>query len=481
MTSYDRPGGPNGSRHRKAPPSGTPATGMRSRLTRLALVPAATMTVLGATACAVPLLTSSPVLDAAAPAGFALGAVVVLAAAGRAARTLALQADATSNSREEAEQKIAHLTRQLQDARAAAVRAEGDHLVSVLLNLARRIQALVSRELDELDALELEVEDPELLASLFRVDHLVTRSRRHVESLAVLCGAVPRRAHGPVLLSTVLRQAVAEIEHYRRVRIVAPVECTVHGHAVADVVHLLAELFENATRFSPPDQQVTVRVREASAGLVVEVDDHGLGIPPERLAQVERVLAAPDDAPLGEQLRDGRIGLLVVARLARRHDVLVRLQPNFYGGTQALVLLPYALLQIGPGTAAVTPQLTPQPAVLTAPVTYRAPAGAGIAAGHRPPGHPIDAAPAPAARPWPAGVPQALPAGAPPVADGARPALPRRVGTHLAPQLYRQPASAEDAVVVPDTGLMARFADGVRRATPDPLQAHTSLPRSFDE
>ncbi len=476
MTHDDRPGTPNGSRHRKAPPSG-----MRSRLTRLALVPTATMTVLAATACGVPLLTSSPVLEAAAPAGFALGAVVVLAAAGRAARTLARQADAAGSAREAAaEQRAADLTRLLDEARAAAARADGDHLVSVLLNLARRIQSLVTRELDELDVLEREVEDPELLAALFRVDHLVTRSRRHVESLAVLCGAVPRRAHGPVLLSTVLRQAVAEIEHYRRVRIVAPVECTVHGHAVADVVHLLAELFENATRFSPPDQQVTVRVREAGAGLVVEVDDHGLGIPPERLAQVERVLSAPDDAPLGEQLRDGRIGLLVVARLARRHNVLVRLQTNLYGGTQALVLLPYTLLQIGPGTAALTPQLTPQPTGLTAPVTYRAPAAAGIAAGHRPPGHPIEAAPAPASRPWPAGVPQALPAGAPPVADGARPALPRRVGTHLAPQLYQQPAGTDEAVVVPDSSLMGRFADGARRATPDSLPAHTSITRSFD-
>ncbi|MFE2914604.1 sensor histidine kinase [Kitasatospora indigofera] len=475
MTHHERPDGASGSRHRKAAPSDTADAGLRASLTRLALVPAVTMTALGATATVVPGLTSSPVLSGSAPAGLVLGAAVVLAAARRRARTLALRADAAITAKEAAaEQRIAHLTRLLEGAQALAARADGDHLVDVLLNLARRIQALVSRELEELDALEREVEDPELLAALFRVDHLVTRSRRHVESLAVLCGAVPRRAHGPVLLSAVLRQAVAEIEQYRRVRIVVPVGCTVHGHAVADVVHLLAELFENATRFSPPDQPVTVRVREASAGLVIEVDDHGLGIPSEQLAHVERVLSAADDEPLGELLRDGRIGLLVVARLARRHDVLVRLQPNFYGGTQALVLLPYALLETGPAwSAATAPQVTPQPAVGAVPVTYCAPATASIAAAeHRPPG---------ATPLWPVGVPQILSADAPPVADGARPALPRRVGTHLAPQLYRQAASTDDAVVAPDTSLMARFADGVRRATPDPLPLHTSLPRSFDE
>lgn len=131
--------------------------------------------------------------------------------------------------------------------------AGNEQKVEVFVNLARRLQSLVHREIQILDELEHEVEDPDLLKGLFQVDHLATRIRRHAENLAVLGGAVSRRQwSNPVTMTEVLRSAIAEVEQYPRVKLVPPMDGTLRGHAVADVIHLLAELVENATVFSAP-------------------------------------------------------------------------------------------------------------------------------------------------------------------------------------------------------------------------------------
>lgn len=220
-----------------------------------------------------------------------------------------------------------------------------DQKVEVFVNLARRLQSLVHREIQLLDELEHQVEDPDLLKGLFHVDHLATRIRRHAENLAVLGGAVSRRQwSNPVTMTEVLRSAIAEVEQYPRVKLVPPMEGTLRGHAVADVIHLLAELVENATVFSAPQTQVLLRAQRVTAGLALEVEDRGLGMPGDEQKRMNALLADPDQVNVARLLQDGRIGLFVVASLARRHGIAVRLQSNIYGGTQAVLVLPQSLL-----------------------------------------------------------------------------------------------------------------------------------------
>ncbi|KPC83238.1 MULTISPECIES: sensor histidine kinase [Streptomyces] len=251
------------------------------------------------------------------------------------------------------------------DAVAAVVHASqlfrsngNEQKVEVFVNLARRLQSLVHREIQILDELEHEVEDPDLLKGLFHVDHLATRIRRHAENLAVLGGAVSRRQwSNPVTMTEVLRSAIAEVEQYPRVKLVPPIDGTLRGHAVADVIHLLAELVENATVFSAPHTQVLLRAQRVTAGLALEVEDRGLGMPGPEQKRMNTLLADPDQVNVAHLLQDGRIGLFVVASLARRHGIAVRLQSNIYGGTQAVLVLPEVLLGIdidattAPGTA----------------------------------------------------------------------------------------------------------------------------------
>uniref|UniRef100_A0AAU3GPY2 histidine kinase n=1 Tax=Streptomyces sp. NBC_01401 TaxID=2903854 RepID=A0AAU3GPY2_9ACTN len=255
------------------------------------------------------------------------------------------------------------------DAVAAVVQASqlfrsngNEQKVEVFVNLARRLQSLVHREIQILDELEHEVEDPDLLKGLFHVDHLATRIRRHAENLAVLGGAVSRRQwSNPVTMTEVLRSAIAEVEQYPRVKLVPPIDGTLRGHAVADVIHLLAELVENATVFSAPHTQVLLRAQRVTAGLALEVEDRGLGMPGPEQKRMNTLLADPDQVNVAHLLQDGRIGLFVVASLARRHGIAVRLQSNIYGGTQAVLVLPEILLGIDieatteAGTAQVTP------------------------------------------------------------------------------------------------------------------------------
>jgi signal transduction histidine kinase len=221
--------------------------------------------------------------------------------------------------------------------------------VEVFVNLARRLQSLVHRAIQQLDDLERQVEDPDLLNGLFQVDHLATRIRRHAENLAVLGGADSRRQWTtPQALTEVLRSAIAEVEHYSRVKLVPPIEGTLHGHAVADVIHLLAELVENATTFSAPHTTVLLRAETVAAGFLIEVEDRGLGMRHEDQHRMNSLLADPQSTDLSALLRDGRLGLYVVSAIARRHGITVQLRSNIFGGVQALVVLPHGLLGASP-------------------------------------------------------------------------------------------------------------------------------------
>ncbi|MFI9629615.1 ATP-binding protein [Streptomyces sp. NPDC052042] len=306
--------------------------------------------------------------------------------------------------------------RQQQAAVAAVVEASRltdrtgeEQKVEVFVNLARRLQSLVHREIQLLDELEHQVEDPDLLKGLFHVDHLATRIRRHAENLAVLGGAVSRRQwSSPVTMTEVLRSAIAEVEQYPRVKLVPPIEGTLRGHAVADVIHLLAELVENATVFSAPHTQVLLRAQRVTAGLALEVEDRGLGMPGNEQRRMNALLADPDQVDVAHLLQDGRIGLYVVASLARRHGIAVRLQSNIYGGTQAVLVLPRTLLGLDEDAPA-----GPDAAQPTAPGHVHHPtAGNGTEVHHRPTPHP---GPAPHAIPPPApSHPGARPVAGPP-------------------------------------------------------------------
>ncbi|HVW39785.1 MAG TPA: ATP-binding protein [Amycolatopsis sp.] len=212
--------------------------------------------------------------------------------------------------------------------------------------LARRLQSLVNRAIQRVDALEREIEDPDLLRGLYEVDHLATRVRRQAENLAVLGGGTPqRRSNAPVSVYAVLRSAVAEIEHYKQISIVPIEDVSLHGHAVAEVIHLLAELLENATTFTAPDApKVVLRAQKVTAGLAIEVQDRGLGMTPDDLERINRLLAGAAEIDLGELFQDGRIGLAVVKELSQRYEIRVRLQSNIFGGVDAAVVLPHSLI-----------------------------------------------------------------------------------------------------------------------------------------
>ncbi|PJE99341.1 histidine kinase [Streptomyces carminius] len=212
----------------------------------------------------------------------------------------------------------------------------------VFVNLARRSQVLLHRQLTLLDAMERRTDDPEVLSDLFRLDHLTTRMRRHAEGLVILSGAAPSRQwRRPVPLMDVVRAAVSEVEDYDRVEVRRLPRLAVDGAAIADLTHLVAELLENATVFSPPHTAVQVLGERVPSGFALEIHDRGLGMPPEALLEANLRLAETSDFQLSDT---DRLGLFVVSRLARRRGVRVSLQPSPYGGTTAVVLIPGALL-----------------------------------------------------------------------------------------------------------------------------------------
>ncbi|GAA1789569.1 hypothetical protein HC028_14570 [Planosporangium flavigriseum] len=232
------------------------------------------------------------------------------------------------------------------------------------VNIARRSQGLLHRQLALLDSMERRTTEPDDLANLFRVDHLATRMRRHAEDLVILAGNAPGRGwRQPVPMVDVIRGAISEIEDYDRVDLSVVGEDALVGRAVGDIVHMLAELIENGTDYSPPHTKVNVTGQAVGNGFAIEIEDRGLGMTPDAVAVLNRQLLNPPDFNLADS---AQLGLFVVARLAAKHGVQVQLRPSLFGGITAIVLLPTELIATGEqlaeaagsvGRAAVTQQL----------------------------------------------------------------------------------------------------------------------------
>jgi signal transduction histidine kinase len=236
--------------------------------------------------------------------------------------------------------------------RLAKVDAERrDAMSQLLVNLARRNQSLLNRQLEVIGELEQREDEPHVLEELFRLDHLATRIRRNAESLLVLSGDdPPRRWATPVPLSDVVRAAAAEVEDYRRVNVLVDEHLDVAGRAVSDLAHLIAELIENAATFSPPASEVRVRSHLSPGDpvtFVVSIEDTGIGMSDDDLRDANRLLA---DVPEVDLRRATLLGFHVVARLSARYGIAVHLAPTPGGGLTALVILPTSLLSERPGS-----------------------------------------------------------------------------------------------------------------------------------
>ena len=308
----------------------------------------------------------------------------------------------------------------------------------IFVNLARRNQSLLDRQIEFIDQLEANEDDPDQLENLFKLDHLATRMRRNAESLLVLAGAEPPRRRGrPVDMADVVRVAIGEVEHFSRITLLALDEATVAGNVAVDLAHLLSELMENATQFSPPDTSVEIVGHLTREGTyVLSVSDQGIGMSAEQMNDANRVMASPPVLGLSVSRS---LGFTVIGRLAQRFGISVRMMSSPAGGASALVTVPATLVQqADPGaprtdslgatqwgddstTAVTTPSwnvtpptidLSPSDAPSEAP--SRAPSGLGI------PASPVEALPlyAPMTQPAPAAAapPAALhpPAAAPP-------------------------------------------------------------------
>ncbi|TMU90849.1 nitrate- and nitrite sensing domain-containing protein [Streptomyces sp. DASNCL29] len=217
---------------------------------------------------------------------------------------------------------------------------------AMFTNLSRRSQGLIQRQLSLISELESREADPDQLSSLFKLDHLATRMRRNGENLLVLAGEEPgRRWTRPVPLVDVLRAAASEVEQYERIELSSVPATEVAGRVVNDLVHLLAELLENATSFSSPQTKVKVTGHALPDGRVlVEIHDTGIGLSPEDLAAINERLASP---PTVDVSVSRRMGLFVVGRLSLRHGIRIQLRPSDSGGTTALVMLPVDVAQGG--------------------------------------------------------------------------------------------------------------------------------------
>ncbi|MBM7771577.1 signal transduction histidine kinase [Actinokineospora baliensis] len=221
-----------------------------------------------------------------------------------------------------------------------------DNINSIFVNLSRRSQTLVERQLSLIDRLEQDEQDPDQLASLFELDHLATRMRRNSESLLVLSGSgLSRQLSRPVPAAEVVGAAVSEVEQYARIEVLSAPEVSVQGRAVSDLVHLIAELLDNATSFSEPEKKVYVRMAVTrKKELAVQITDSGVGMSDEEIETANGRLADPPDIDVAVTRR---MGLYVVARLAKRHDIKVRLRDNedIEGGLIARITVPANLVQ----------------------------------------------------------------------------------------------------------------------------------------
>ncbi|MGW7573245.1 nitrate- and nitrite sensing domain-containing protein [Streptomyces sp. NPDC054765] len=337
---------------------------------------------------------------------------------------------------------------------------------AMFTNLSRRSQGLIQRQLSLISELESREADPDQLSSLFKLDHLATRMRRNGENLLVLAGEEPgRRWTRPVPLVDVLRAAASEVEQYERIELNAVPQTEVAGRVVNDLVHLLAELLENATSFSSPQTKVKVTGHALPDGRVlVEIHDTGIGLSPEDLSAINERLASP---PTVDVSVSRRMGLFVVGRLSLRHGIRIQLRPSDSGGTTALVMLPVDVAQGGkkpaPSNAkSGTGDLGGTPSSRLAGLQPRGQVGSGPSAGGRPAlpgrGGPGGGAPNAFGAPAPSGRTAPGGAGSPaaPAQGGeARPATGRPAGSR--PSLPTRGADKGPApTVAPPTGAPRR-------------------------
>ncbi|MGW5618616.1 nitrate- and nitrite sensing domain-containing protein [Streptomyces sp. NPDC003877] len=215
----------------------------------------------------------------------------------------------------------------------------------VILGIARQSQNLVNLQLSKLDTLEREHTDPDILKGLYELDSTASQLRRYEENLVIVSGERPGRSWSePVALIDILRSAIGEVAEYQRVEVHTEEEVYVAPPAVADVIHLLAELIDNATAYSPAPSPVTVRAMMVARGLAVEVEDRGLGMSEDDYASFNEQLAVPPQFDVVALADDLRLGMFVVAQLAHRHGIAVTLRASPYGGTTAIVLVPHEIV-----------------------------------------------------------------------------------------------------------------------------------------
>ncbi|MFL4951578.1 nitrate- and nitrite sensing domain-containing protein [Streptomyces sp. MMS24-I31] len=233
----------------------------------------------------------------------------------------------------------------------------------LLQRIARRTQLLIGMQMKRLSEMQRQHEDPAVLEGLFDVDHLAARLRRYEENLVILGGGQPqRRWHNPVLLLDVLRSAQGEVQDYRRIRIDTEGEIWLSERAVGPMVHVLAELMENAVSFSRPPSPVEVSASRVGRGVAVEIEDRGMGMDPEQYAEANRLMTDPPRMDVMSHADDARLGLYVVARLSVNLGLNVELRPSSFGGTRVVVLVPAVLISDGrprsePPNGAVPAQL----------------------------------------------------------------------------------------------------------------------------
>ncbi|MDL5199771.1 ATP-binding protein [Streptomyces sp. ALI-76-A] len=379
---------------------------------------------------------------------------------------------------------------------------------AAVLSIARRILTSINHTLNAFDGLEREMEDPEVLQPLFKLDHAVTRLRRLAESLTLAGGALPRRSSKPMLLSDVIGHAISEIEQYGRVKLVSPVEGMVDGRAAPGLVHAMAELLDNAANFSKPPADVLVRVEKVASGVVIQIDDRGKLMSQDTLKQLNDLLSEPSRHRAGDYLRDGRMGVWVVAEYARRLGFHVRLHGNIYGSNQAEVLVPFDLFSTAPDSQERTPRPDlPSPEPVHA-LDRGAPA-AGTRAGDRAeipvargpaasltaePSSSEAAAPGGGVAPLPSRRANAVPhpaiklaaSGAPDTsASGDGAALPKRdlSRSYLAPELQDTapaPRGHIEPSAPPSAGLMSQLAEARRRAEQDAVPDASQSPEPTD-
>jgi HAMP domain-containing protein len=265
--------------------------------------------------------------------------------------------------------EIGHLAEAFNSVHQVAVRVAGREAAlrrsvgDMFLNLARRSQSLIERQLEVIDELEDSGSDAEVRAGLGELDHLATRMRRNAENLIILSGSEPaRRWRGPIDLTQVVQASIEEVKEHTRVEVLPLDPVQLAGHAAADVMHLLAELIENAVTFSAPGTKALVGGQSIPAGYLLAIEDQGLGMTDEQLVKVnERLVKPPDvDFALAKML-----GFFVVTQLASKHGIKVQLRHSWYGGITALVLLPRQLVvnpaEPGPADAAALAERTADP------------------------------------------------------------------------------------------------------------------------